>query len=65
MADNAPLTIPKTMPLARIHFLFVMLGLQYVYVTDPYRDGCLIGVITHRSFSQSFKKNSRLVAANI
>jgi chloride channel 2 len=45
--DTAPLSIPDDTPLAKVHFLFIMLGLMQVYVTNK---GELMGVITRDSF---------------
>lgn len=45
--DDAPLSIPETTPLAKVHFLFIMLGLTQIYVT---KRGVLIGVISRDNF---------------
>jgi hypothetical protein len=45
--DNAPLSVPEGTILAKVHFLFIMLGLMQIYVTNK---GQLSGVITRDSF---------------
>jgi hypothetical protein len=49
VGDPAPLVVAETMPLGKVHFLFMMLGAQQLYVT---RKGVLVGVITRESFSK-------------
>jgi hypothetical protein len=46
--DDAPLSIPENIPLAKVHFMFMMLGLSQLYVL---RKGVLVGYITRDSFS--------------
>ncbi|CAG9335796.1 unnamed protein product [Blepharisma stoltei] len=48
--DEAPLAIPETTPLAKVHFLFIMLGLMQIYVT---KRGVLIGVISRDNFTMN------------
>lgn len=45
--DKAPLSIPENTPLAKVHFLFIMLGLTQLYVV---RGGKLVGIISRDSF---------------
>lgn len=45
--DDSPFSITESTPLAKIHFLFIMLGLTQVYVT---RKGELTGIITREIF---------------
>lgn len=49
VGDPAPLIVAESMPLGKVHFLFMMLGAQELYVT---RKGVLVGVITRESFSK-------------
>ena len=53
-ADDSPFTITETTPLAKVHFLFIMLGLHQVYVI---RKGLLVGMITRDSFTKG--RNAR------
>lgn len=52
--DDSPFVITQSTQLAKIHFLFIMLGLHQVYVT---RKALLVGVITRESFTKSRTKN--------
>ncbi|OMJ88754.1 hypothetical protein SteCoe_9216 [Stentor coeruleus] len=45
--DDSPFSITESTPLAKIHFLFIMLGLTQVYVT---KKGELVGIITRDIF---------------
>lgn len=45
--DDAPFSINESTPLAKIHFLFIMLGLTQVYIT---KRGELVGIITRDIF---------------
>ena len=45
--DDSPFSISESTPLAKIHFLFIMLGLTQVYVT---KRGELVGIITRDIF---------------
>lgn len=45
--DYAPLAISENTPLAKVHFLFIMLGLRQIYVT---RKGKFVGVIIRECF---------------
>ncbi|CAD7933257.1 unnamed protein product [Amoebophrya sp. A25] len=72
LLDDAPLTVPAKMSLARIHFLFLMLGLDTVFVLDQEQDyrqeACttsradgraeVIGIITRDSFFQALNTMS-------
>ena len=44
------------MSLAKVHFLFIMLSLDSLFVTDPLRGNALIGVITRESFADAVEK---------
>lgn len=46
--DESPLSVTDETPLAKVHFLFTMLGLSQVYVTNR---GDVLGAITKHSFS--------------
>ena len=50
--DDAPLSVSENTPLAKVHFMFMMLGLSQLYVL---RDGTLVGYITRDSFSHKVK----------
>lgn len=45
--ETAPFSVPESTPVAKLHFLFTMLGLTQAYVT---RKGKLEGVINRDSF---------------
>lgn len=45
--DHAPLSVIKHTPLAKVHYLFLMLGLSQLYITNK---GAIEGVITRDSF---------------
>jgi chloride channel 2 len=45
--DDSPFSIAEATPLAKIHFLFIMLGLTQIYVT---KKGELVGLITRECF---------------
>ena len=45
--DDSPFSIAESTPLAKIHFLFIMLGLTQVYIT---KKGQLVGMITRDTF---------------
>lgn len=47
VVDHAPLSVPEHTPLAKVHYLFLMLGLSQLYITHK---GALKGVITRDSF---------------
>lgn len=53
LIDQAPLSVPSGMSLAKVHFLFIMLSLDSLFVTDPLRGNALIGVITRESFADA------------
>jgi chloride channel 2 len=52
-ADDSPFSITESTPLAKIHFLFIMLGLTQVYVT---KRGELVGIITRDAFAAKLSK---------
>lgn len=45
--DHAPLSVPEHTPLAKVHYLFLMLGLSQLYITHK---GAIKGLITRDSF---------------
>jgi len=47
--DFAPFSIHKNLAMSKVHFLFIMLGLHTVYVTD---DNKLIGILSKASFKK-------------
>jgi CBS domain-containing protein len=47
VTDNAPLSVSEHTPLAKVHYLFLMLGLSQLYITHK---GALKGIITRDSF---------------
>ena len=49
-ADDSPFSINESTPLSKIHFLFIMLGLNQVYVI---KKGILVGMINRESFTKS------------
>ena len=49
-ADDSPFSINESTPLSKIHFLFIMLGLNQVYVI---KKGILVGMISRESFTKS------------
>lgn len=48
--DDSPFAINETTPLAKLHFLFIMLGLNQVYVINK---AVLIGMISRESFTKA------------
>lgn len=48
--DEAPITVTDCTPLAKVHFMFMMLGLPQLYVV---KRGALMGFITRESFSKN------------
>lgn len=52
--DDSPFSINESTPLAKIHFLFIMLGLTQVYIT---KRGELVGIITRDIFVRKLSSN--------
>lgn len=48
--DDSPFAINESTPLAKVHFLFIMLGLNQAYII---RKGALVGMISRESFTKS------------
>lgn len=48
----APLSVPEFTSLAKVHYLFLMLGLMQVYVT---RAGQILGVISYEFFAKGIR----------
>lgn len=55
--EDAPFALNETTPLAKVHFLFIMLGFNQVYVI---RKGQLVGMISRESFSKVRNPNANL-----
>eukprot|EP00397_Hematodinium_sp_SG-2012_P029246 GEMP01030874.1.p1 GENE.GEMP01030874.1~~GEMP01030874.1.p1 ORF type:complete len:471 (+),score=92.32 GEMP01030874.1:82-1494(+) len=50
--DSAPLSVPASSSASQVQFLFTMLGLKFIVVTDPARNGMPIGIITMQNFAR-------------
>ena len=55
--EDAPFALNETTPLAKVHFLFIMLGFNQVYLI---RKGQLVGMISRESFSKVRNPNTNL-----
>lgn len=55
--EDAPFALNETTPLAKVHFLFIMLGFHQVYVI---RRGQLVGMISRESFSKTRNFNNNI-----
>jgi CBS domain-containing protein len=50
LGEDSPFAVNESTPLAKVHFLFIMLGFNQVYVV---RKGQLVGMISRESFSKT------------